>query len=86
MPKNYKGCVLIDGKSEFILTLMSSFFQEESRSISENCTWGQKKDLQMRKRIFYLLDFKDMTGEEEENLLQIRKKLEYLDIFILCLF
>lgn len=30
----------LDSKSEFVLTLMSSFAQEESRSISENCTWG----------------------------------------------
>jgi len=30
-------------KSEFVLTLMSSFAQEESKSISENCKWGQRK-------------------------------------------
>lgn len=33
----------LDSKNEFVLTLMSSFAQEESRSISENCTWGQRK-------------------------------------------
>lgn len=33
----------LDSKSEFVLTLMSSFAQEESRSISENCTWGKRK-------------------------------------------
>lgn len=33
----------LNSKSEFVLTLMSSFAQEESRSISENCTWGQRK-------------------------------------------
>ena len=33
----------LDSKSEFVLTLMASFAQEESRSISENCTWGQRK-------------------------------------------
>lgn len=32
-----------DGKSELFLTIMSSLAQEESRSISENCTWGQRK-------------------------------------------
>lgn len=32
-----------DGKGELLLTIMSSLAQEESRSISENCTWGQKK-------------------------------------------
>lgn len=30
----------LDSKSESVLTLMSSFAQEESRFISENCTWG----------------------------------------------
>ena len=28
-----------DAKGEFLLTLLSSFAQEESRSISENVTW-----------------------------------------------
>lgn len=32
-----------DGKGELLLTIMSSLAQEESRSISENCTWGQRK-------------------------------------------
>ncbi|GFH40273.1 recombinase family protein [Lactococcus insecticola] len=33
----------LDAKGEFIITLLSSLAQEESRSISENCTWGQRK-------------------------------------------
>lgn len=33
----------LESDSEFILTLLSSFAQEESRSISENVTWGQRK-------------------------------------------
>lgn len=33
----------MDSKGEFLLTLMSSIAQEESRSISENVTWGQRK-------------------------------------------
>ncbi len=32
-----------DGKGELLLTIMSSLTQEESRSISENVTWGQRK-------------------------------------------
>ncbi len=32
-----------DGRGELLLTIMSSLAQEESRSISENCTWGQRK-------------------------------------------
>ena len=32
-----------DGKGELLLTIMSSLAQEESRSISENVTWGYRK-------------------------------------------
>lgn len=32
-----------DGQGELLLTIMSSLAQEESRSISENVTWGQRK-------------------------------------------
>lgn len=35
----------MDSKGEFLLTIMSSLAQEESRSISENVTWGQRKRL-----------------------------------------
>ena len=33
----------LDSKGEFLLTLMSSLAEEESRSISENVKWGQRK-------------------------------------------
>ena len=32
-----------DSRGELLLTIMSSLAQEESRSISENCIWGQRK-------------------------------------------
>jgi len=32
-----------DSKGELLISLMSSIAQEESRSISENCTWGQRR-------------------------------------------
>lgn len=32
-----------DPKCELLLTIMASVAQEEARSISENCTWGQRK-------------------------------------------
>lgn len=35
-----------DGKGELLITIMSSLAQEESRSLSENCTWGQRKRMQ----------------------------------------
>lgn len=33
----------LDSKGELMITIMSSLAQEESRSISENVTWGQRK-------------------------------------------
>ena len=33
----------LDSKGELLLTIMSSLAQEESRSISENVTWGKRK-------------------------------------------
>ena len=32
-----------DGKGELLITIISSLAQEESRSISQNVTWGQRK-------------------------------------------
>lgn len=33
----------LDGKRELLITIMSSIAQEESRSISDNVTWDQRK-------------------------------------------
>ena len=44
-----------DSKGELLITIMSSLAQEESRSISENVTWGQRKRLVMISRFFPLL-------------------------------
>ena len=38
-----EGIYTFDGKGELLITIMSSLAQEESRSISENITWGQRK-------------------------------------------
>lgn len=35
----------LDSKGELMLTIMSSIAQEESRSISENVTWGKRKSM-----------------------------------------
>jgi len=34
-----------DGKGELLITIMASLAQEESRSISENVTWGKRKSM-----------------------------------------
>ena len=38
----------LDSKGELLITIMSSLAQEESRSISENCTWGQRSPRLLR--------------------------------------
>ncbi len=38
-----EGIYTLDSKGELLITIMSSLAQEESRSISENVTWGQRK-------------------------------------------
>jgi len=38
-----EGIYSFDGKGELFITIMSSLAQEESRLISENVTWGQRK-------------------------------------------
>lgn len=38
-----EGIWTFDAKGELLITIMSSLAQEESRSISENTTWGQRK-------------------------------------------
>lgn len=43
-----------DGKGELLLTIMSSLAQEESRSISENCTCTRENALQMVRSPFRL--------------------------------
>ena len=35
----------LDSKGELLITIMSSLAQEESRSISENVTWGKRKSM-----------------------------------------
>lgn len=39
----HEGIYTFDSKCELLITIMSSLAQEESRSISENITWGQRK-------------------------------------------
>lgn len=48
-----------DGKGELLLTIMSSLAQEESHSISENVTWGQRKRFADRK---VTLPYKQFLG------------------------
>ena len=59
-----------DGKGELLITIMSSLAQEESRSISENVTWGIRKRMADGK---VSLPYKQFLGYEkgEDGLPQI---------------
>jgi len=52
----------LDSKGELLITIMSSLAQEESRSISENVTWGQRKRMADGK---ITLPYKQFLGYEK---------------------
>lgn len=52
----------LDSKGELLITIMSSLAQEESRSISENVTWGQRKRMQDGK---FTLPYAQFLGYEK---------------------
>ena len=53
-----------DSKGELLLTIMSSLAQEESRSISENVTWGRRKQFSDGK---VSLPYKQFLGYRKGN-------------------
>ncbi|MDE5765526.1 MAG: recombinase family protein [Ruminococcus sp.] len=65
-----------DGKGELLLTIMSSLAQEESRSISENCTWGQRKRFQDGKVTVPFSRFLGYDRGEDDNLVINEKEAE----------
>jgi len=52
----------LDSKGELLITIMSSLAQEESRSISENVTWGKRKQMADGK---FSLPYKQFLGYEK---------------------
>lgn len=59
----------LDSKGELLITIMSSLAQEESRSISENTTWGQRKRFADGK---VSLPYKKFLGYEKEKMVFLR--------------
>lgn len=56
---------IFDSKGELLLTIMSSLAQEESRSISENVTWGQRKRMADGKVSFAYSRFLGLDKDKE---------------------
>lgn len=55
----------LDAKGELLITIMSSLAQEESRSISENVTWGQRKRMADGKVSFAYSRFLGLDKDKE---------------------
>jgi DNA invertase Pin-like site-specific DNA recombinase len=62
-----------DSKGELLITLMSSIAQEESRSISENCTWGQRKRISDGKITIPYSRFLGYDKGDEDGTLKINE-------------
>lgn len=55
----------LDSKGELLITIMSSLAQEESRSISENVTWGHRKRFADGKVSFAYSRFMGLDKDKE---------------------
>ena len=63
-----------DGKGELLITIMSSLSQEESRSISENVTWGHRKRMADGKVTLAYSTFLGYDKGEDGNLVVNEKE------------
>lgn len=73
-----------DGKGELLITIMPSLAQEESRSISENCTWGQRKRFADGKVTVAFSHFLGYDRGLMENLSSIPNRQKSSRVFIPC--
>lgn len=64
----------MDTKGEFLLTLMSSLAQEESRSISENVTWGWRKRMADGKVHFAYSRFLGLDKDEKTGKIVVNRE------------
>ena len=65
-----------DGKGELLITIMSSLAQEESRSISENVTWGHRKRMADGKVSVAFSTFLGYDRGKDGNLVVNKKEAE----------
>jgi len=75
----------LDSKGELLITIMSSLAQEESRSISENVTWGIRKQFSDGK---VMMPYKSVLGfrKGENGLPEIVPEEAKIVRYIYCLF
>ena len=64
----------LDAKGEVLLTILSSLAQDESRSISENCTWGIRRRFEQGKHKMSTKRFLGYDTDEEGHLIVNRQQ------------
>lgn len=64
----------MDSKGEVLLTILSSLAQDESRSISENCTWGIRRRFEQGKHKMSTKRFLGYDYDEDGNLVINRQQ------------
>lgn len=64
----------LDSKGELLISIMSSLAQEESRSISENVTWGQRKRFADGKVSFAYSRFLGLDKDKETGKIVINQE------------
>jgi site-specific DNA recombinase len=68
----------LDSKGEVLLTILSSLAQDESRSISENSTWGIRRRFEQGKVTVNHTKFLGYDKDEEGNLVINEKQAEII--------
>lgn len=68
-----------DGRGELLLTIMASIAQEEARSVSENCTWGQRKRFADGKVTVPFSRFLGYDRGKDGNLVVNKKEAELVE-------
>ncbi|NTW70691.1 MAG: recombinase family protein [Eubacteriaceae bacterium] len=66
----------LDSKGEVLLSILSSLAQDESRSISENCTWGIRRRFEQGKVRVNHTKFLGYDKDQEGNLVIDKKQAE----------
>ncbi|MDD3106214.1 MAG: recombinase family protein [Bacilli bacterium] len=74
----------VDPKIDFVLTIMSSMAQEESRSISENTKWGIQKRFQQGKLIMCTRNFLGYDMNELGDLIINKEQAETVKYIFKC--
>lgn len=69
----------LDAKGEVLLTILSSLAQDESRNISENCTWGIRKRFEVGQHKMSTKRFLGYDADENGKLVVNKKQAKIVE-------